>query len=138
MVLRVGFGLALLLMGVAHYAQINTYVGFVSGDLGALEPLGKLWAYVLPALLIAGGASFILGLYTAYGSVCIAVALASIPAGLILKTVLSGKPTDMQGVMSAFLWMLVFFPIMKKADCGWPGTHSHGDCGGCCGPEMKK
>ena len=61
LLLRVSFGAALLLVGVTHLQNLDGFKGMVSGDLGRLAPLGTLWAYIYPLLMIVGGGLIVAG-----------------------------------------------------------------------------
>lgn len=117
--LRVGFGLSLLLVGITHYMTLEMFMAMTSDGLGALEFLGTIWAYVLPALMIIGGALFTVGMYYEIASWASGVALASIPVGMLLKPVLSGVglPDMMPAAVNAFVWILVYFMVVKTSTC---------------------
>lgn len=123
-VFRLAFGLSLVLMGLAHYMTIEGYKGLVSSNLGQLEPLGVLWAYILPALLIIGGVCMLLKKYCDIGAWSISLALGSIPVGLLLKAVLGGVSTAdlMPMVNSSLIWILVYL-IIKHTCCD--ASHKH-------------
>lgn len=118
--LRVGFGASLLLVGLAHYMTMNAFKGMVTEGLGPLEPLGALWALVLPALMIVGGALLAVGMYAEVGAWAAGVALASIPVGMLLKPVLGGVPLPdvMPAAINAFIWLIVYVLVIKLSCCG--------------------
>ena len=124
--LRVSFGLSLLLVGVAHYMTLDMFSGMVADGLGPLTFLGQIWAYVLPALQIVGGALFAVGMYYEIASWTAGIALGSIPVGMLLKPVLSGValPDMMPAAINAFIWLLVFGWVVKCCTCC-----SGGSCG---------
>ena len=126
LVLRVSFGVSLLLVGLTHYMVFEPFAGMTAEGLGALEPLGSIWAYILPALMIVGGALLALGRYTNVGAWCAGIALGSIPVGMLLKPVLSGAslPDMMPAAINAFIWLLVYVLVIK--------------CGTCCSSPDKK
>ena len=113
--LRVSFGLSLLLVGVAHYMNLEMFEGMVADGLGSLTFLGTIWAYILPALQIVGGALFAVGMYYEIASWTTGIALGSIPVGMLLKPVLSGValPDMMPAAINAFIWMLVYVMVVK-------------------------
>lgn len=90
MVVRIGFGIALTLIGIAYYQNASDFSEVVGRGLGFLEPLGMLWGYILPGLFIVGGVLIAVGVYPVVGSLVAGIALASVPVGLMLKSVLSG------------------------------------------------
>ncbi len=130
--MRLGFGLSILLIGVHHYMNLSDFIPSVSMGLGPLVPAGIIWAYILPALLIIGGALISIGLFVEVGAWTAGVALGSIAPGLLLKTLLSdgqiGLEMVMPMVINTLIWLLVFFFVVKSMSC----------CGGKCGTEMKK
>lgn len=119
---RVSFGVSLLLVGIVHFMTIDAFKGMAMDGLGALEPLGALWAYVLPALMIVGGALIALGMYMEIGAWTAGIALGSIPAGMLLKPVLSGASLAdmMPAAVNAFVWLIVFMLVIKFNSCGGP------------------
>lgn len=116
---RVSFGLSLLLVGLAHYMTMTAFKGMVMEGLGPLEPLGALWALVLPALMIVGGALLVVGMYTEVGAWAAGVALASIPVGMLLKPILGGVPLPnvMPAAINAFVWIIVYVLVIKMSCC---------------------
>lgn len=129
MVLTVSFGLSLLLVGVAHYMTIADFAVMVSGGLGALTMLGTLWAYILPALMIVGGALYVVGMYKHIAAWASGIALGSIPVGMLLKSVLGGVALGevMPFAINAFVWLIVYVFVVKMTSC----------CGGSCSSQGK-
>jgi hypothetical protein len=125
--LRLSFGISLLLVGLTHYMNFEPFQGMVVEGLGALEFLGMLWAYLLPALMIVGGALYTIGMYHEVAAWCAGLALGSIPVGMLLKPVLSGAPLpDVMAVaVNTFIWILVYYFVVKSCSC-------------CCEKDMKK
>ena len=119
LLLRVSFGVALLLVGVAHYQDLSGFKVMVSGGLGPLAPLGTLWAYIFPLLMIVGGGLIVAGKKSDIAAWCAGIALASIPIGMLLKTVIGGVPLGemMAAVHNAFLWLLVYVLVVKFCMC---------------------
>lgn len=121
MLIRISFGLSLMLIGVAHYRDPVGFVKFVSMGFESwswLMSLAVMWGYVLPLLLIVGGASMALGLCTTVGVWAAGLALGSIPVGLMLKMALGvSSPDVMQGAMNAFLWIFIFHIAAKSISC---------------------
>ncbi len=129
MVLRWSFSLSLIFVGLTHYMQIDSFRVMVTDGLGPFAPLGMLWAFVLPALFIVGGVLLLIGKYMDIGVWATAIGLGSIPAGMLLKPVLSGMSLSdtMPPAIQAFIWLLVFMWVVKLSSCG--------PCD--CGPEGK-
>lgn len=113
--LRLGFGLSLLFVGIDHYQEIQGFAPMVAQGLGPLEPLGLLWGYIFPGLMVVGGALFVIGTNLDIATWTAGIALASIPAGLALKALLGGValPDVMPGAINAFIWLLVYFFAVK-------------------------
>lgn len=126
-VVRVGFGLAIALVGVAHYMDAHTFAEAVGRGLEYpwLENVGMVWGYLLPGLMIVGGVLIAIGYMPAVGSLVAGVALVSIPVGLMLKSVLSGLSLNdtMPPAMNAIVWVLFYVAAVR-------GLHGpHCDCG---------
>ena len=127
MLVRIGFGLSLLFVGIAHYRDAS-FVHAVGSGLGSLEPLGTLWGYLIPVLFVVGGVLLTLGLYMDYAAWAAGLGLVSLPAGLMLKSVISGAALGdtMPAAMNAFIWILVLGIAVKGGCCG--GMCSGGSC----------
>lgn len=123
-IVRVGFGLALLFTGIAHYRTASDFATSVGNGLGPdwLVGIGVVWGYILPALLIIGGITLTFNLFTKVGIWAAGLALASIPAGLMLKSAMSGVSLGdtMPPAMNAYVWIIVFLFAAKA-------TGSHAD-----------
>lgn len=117
LLLRVSFGLSLLFVGLVHYMTFTAFSGMVSENLGVLSILGTIWAYILPGLMIVGGALFVIGLFPEIAAWTAGIALASIPAGMLLQSVLTAVPLAMNEAVNAFIWLLVFFFVAKSSAC---------------------
>lgn len=126
--LRLSFGLSLLCVGIVHYMTLDMFMGMTSEGLGPLTFLGTIWAYIMPALMILGGALFTISMYDNIAAWASGIALASIPVGMLLKSVLGGVPLPdmMAAAINAFIWLLVYVMVVKMCCC----------CGSC-GPEKK-
>ncbi|MDA1208823.1 MAG: hypothetical protein O2904_02205 [bacterium] len=113
--LRVSFGLSLLFVGLAHYMTMAGFKAMAMEGLGPLEPIGALWALILPALMIVGGALLAVGMYTEIAAWAGGVALGSIPAGMLLKAVVGGVqlPSLMPAAINGFIWLIVFMLVIK-------------------------
>ncbi len=125
-VIRIGFGVSLALVGIAHYMDAATFAEAVGRGLGVLEQAGMVWGYVLPGLMIVGGVLIALGFFPAVGSLVAGVALVSIPAGLMLKSVLSGISLNdtMPPAMNAIVWLLYYVAAVR----GFGGHNHHCHC----------
>ena len=127
--LRISFGLSLLFVGIAHYMRLEGLVSMMDG-LGPLTIVGQLWAYILPALMIVGGALFAIGMYTEIAAWAGGLAVGSIAAGMMLQPVLSpvGIADMMPATVNAFIWLLVYYFTVKSACCCKCGNAA-GSCG---------
>jgi hypothetical protein len=116
----VSFGLSLLFVGIAHYLTISAFRGMVSDGLGAIALLGSLWAYILPALMIVGGALLVANKRRDLEAWATSVALGSIPAGMLLKSVIGGisLADTMPAAINAFVWILVYGLVVRMSCCG--------------------
>ncbi len=125
MLLRITLGLCVLFMGIIHLKTPVQFSGYVGDGLGFLTPLGMLWGYIYIALMIVGGALLTLGMMPTIAAWTAGLALASIPAGMLLKSLMTGAPLDqsMAAAINGFVWLIVFMFVMKN----W--------CG-CCGSAM--
>lgn len=118
-VVRIGFGLSLALVGVAHYQDAATFAEAVGRGLGVLEGAGMVWGFLLPGLMIVGGVLMALGFMPAVGTFVAGLALVSIPAGLMLKSVLSGLSLNdtMPPAMNAIVWILFYAAAARGLGC---------------------
>lgn len=130
-VARLSLGASLVFVGLVHYMTFESFSGMVSEDLAALSFLGTLWAYILPALMIVGGALLALGMFTEIALWASSIALGSIPAGMLLKSVISGLPLSetMQPAINALIWLIALIVITKVSDACCEN--------GCCTPAKK-
>lgn len=121
---RIAFGLALALVGVAHYLDAANFAEAVGRGLEftvggvevhILEQLGFIWGYLLPGLMIVGGVFMAFGFLPPVGTLIAGVALLSIPVGLMLKSVLSGLSLNdtMPPAMNAIVWVLFYLAAAR-------------------------
>lgn len=131
-VARISLGLSLLFVGLVHYMSFTAFSAMVSEDLAALSLLGTLWAYILPALMIIGGSLLVLGMFTEVALWSSSIALGSIPAGMLLKSVTSGLPLSetMPPAINALIWLIALIVITKMTGCCSDN--------GCCSPSESK
>ncbi len=131
LIVRVSFGLSLLLVGISHYMTFDMFMGMTTDGLGALTVLGTLWSYVLPALMIVGGALFTIGMFTEVAAWTAGIALGSIPVGMLLKPVLGAVPLPdmMPAAINAFIWLLVYVFVVKFSCCCCGCGSAQGTCG---------
>ncbi len=115
LLIRISFGLALLFHGITLYkGGAAEFAAMTASDLGMLSPVGQAWGYILPALMIVGGALFVVGLLPYYATWIAGVALASIPAGLLLKPILGAPTADMMSMATnAYIWLIIFVVAVR-------------------------
>ncbi len=118
MILRTGLGLALVFLGITHYRDPEFAVQ-VGAGLGALAPLGYVWGFVHPGLLIAGGVLLVIGLYRVVAASLVGIALAAIPAGLLLKSALGTLPLEasMPAALNALIWLIALHFSLSGRCC---------------------
>lgn len=125
--LRIAVGVPMLLIGIAEYRDFAPFVANVIDGLGALELVGTVWAYFLPALFIFGGGMLLVGRYQYITAWVGGAALASIPVGLLLKTLMTGIPLpDMiAACFPPLIWLLAFFfALNPQPDFAFQQTES--------------
>lgn len=124
LIVRLTFGASALLIGLAHYGTIQEFSGFAASGLGPIAPFGLLWGYILPGLMVIGGALLIAGncLVSAW---LLGIAFGSIIVGMLLKPLLGGTAlTDvMPATINAYIYLFAYVLAVKCS---------------CCGPEKKK
>lgn len=135
MLVRISFGLSLAFVGISHYRQIALFSGMTQQDLGVLAPVGALWGYILPALMIVGGVLYVVGMLPQVAVWCAGLAIGSIPAGMLLKSALTGASLaeTMPAAETAFIWAIAFMMVSKS---GWTCCSKSCTCsakGCCCG-----
>ena len=126
--LRVGAGVSVAIVGLVHYMQIGGFAEMTAGGLGALSPLGTLWAYILPALQLVGGLWFAFDKKNPTPGLLLGIAFGSIAIGMPLKAVLGSAnlPEVMAPAQNAMLWLTF---VLIAAMCS--------KCGGSCDMEKK-
>lgn len=108
--LRIAVGSSMILVGIAEYRDFGTFYISALDGMGFLWIVGSVWAYILPACMIFGGGLLIGGRYSILTAWIGGMALASIPIGLILKTIMTGLGLEdiLQYVYQSFIWLLLF------------------------------
>ena len=114
------FGASALLIGLAHYGAIQEFSGFVGMGLGPLAPLGLLWGYILPGLMVIGGALLIVG-SCLLSTWLLGIAFGSIIVGMLLKPLLGGVALAdvMPATINAYIYLFAYVLAVK---CGCSGT----------------
>ena len=116
---RVSFGVSLLLIGLSHFMTFTAFKGMVMEGLGPLTALGALWAFILPALMVVGGALLVVGMYPEVAAWAAGVAIGSIPVGMLFKPILGGValPDVMGAAINAFVWLILYVLVIKMTSC---------------------
>lgn len=121
---RVAFGLILVGYGVNHYRNLAGFVDMSSGALASVSPLATiagLLAYVVPALMIVGGALFAVKQLGCVSKTCILASLSGI-IGWASLAVLFGDPnaggTFMPLIQNAALLIVLYWVVKKMSCCG--------------------
>jgi hypothetical protein len=129
---RIGFGLVLVGYGVNHYRSLDAFIGMASGvfTVPALASVMTLLAYVVPALMIVGGALFAVKQFGCWSKFCILASLGGILGWGGLAIMLGTMQTAMDigpAVQNAALLIVVYYIIKKMSCCG--------SSSGCCTPS---
>lgn len=119
--MRISLGLSLVFIGFTHYSS-SDFVMQAGSGLGALEPIGIAWGYILPGLMILGGALLTFQIFPMVAAYASGIALASIPAGLLLKSAMGTLPLEsaMPAALNALIWFIVLFLSMQRCCCARP------------------
>ncbi|MDD5055245.1 MAG: hypothetical protein PHZ00_03165 [Candidatus Peribacteraceae bacterium] len=115
--LRLSLGVTMAFIGITAYRDFVPFVELVTDGLGGITFLGYVWAFFLPALLIFGGVFLVIGRYLVLAAWTGGLALASVPIGMVLKTVMTGLPLpDMLAASyPVIVWLLAFVIALKTA-----------------------
>lgn len=113
---RAPLGLSMVLIGVSAYRDFAPFVANVTDSIGFLSPLAYAWAFVLPALLIFGGALLTIGRYSWLTAILGGLALGSVPVGLILKNIFTGVPLPdmMAASYPIIVWLIAFYFAVRS------------------------
>ena len=121
---RIAFGLVLVAYGVNHY---NNLEGFVESSKGvfptapALAAISGILAYILPALMIVGGALFAVKQLCCISKACVLASLSGI-IGWASLAVLFGDGaaggTFMPFIQNAAVLIVLYWVIKKMTCCG--------------------
>lgn len=111
LVLRVSLGITMVLIGISAYRDFAPFVANVTDGLGIFSAFGTLWSYFLPAFLIFGGGLLAVGRYQYIAALTGGVGLGSVPAGLMLKNIMSGVPLPdmMTAAYPTIVWLIAFY-----------------------------
>jgi hypothetical protein len=109
-ILRAALGVTMVMIGVSAYRDLAPFIANVTDGLGMASNVGYVWAFILPALLIFGGGMLAIGRYSYVAAWSGGLALASVPIGVVLKTIMTGLPLpDMLTVSyPSIVWLVAF------------------------------
>ncbi len=134
---RIAFGMVLLGYGVNHFRTLSNFVQYAQEPFVAFPALAGVvaaFAYVVPALMIAGGILFAMKLFCPISKVCILVALSGIIswAGLGILVNTDQRIVGMLGgsIQSASVLLILFFVIKKMSKCS--GGCASSSASSCC------
>lgn len=115
--LRLALGVTMVCIGISAYRDFTPFVAIVTDGLGPVAFLGYVWAFLLPALLIFGGVFLVIGRYLQLAAWTGGIALASVPVGMVLKTVMTDLPLPdmLTASYPAFVWLLAFVLALQTA-----------------------
>lgn len=120
---RVAFGLVLVSFGVNHYRHLSDFVGMSKSafpTMPMLAGLAGVLGYIVPALMIVGGALFAVKQLCCVAKTCVLASLSGI-IGWASLAVLVGDG-NMGGAMmpliqNAAIMLLLFFAVKKMGCC---------------------
>lgn len=128
---RVAFGLILVSFGVNHYRHLSDFVGMAKSAYQMtpmLAGVAALLAYIVPALMIVGGALFAVKQLCCVSKMCILASLSGIigwasVAVLVGDGMIGGQMMPM--IQSAAVLLILYFMVKKmgccKSACGASG-----------------
>lgn len=127
---RIAFGLILVGLGVNHYKDV---AGFTSGASGALTSVPVLasiagfLAYIVPALMIVGGALFAVKQLGCISKTCILASLSGI-IGWASLAILVGDGASgavfMPMIQNAAVLLVLYWVVKKMSCCGSAGCQA--------------
>ena len=118
LMLRSALGATLVLIGISAYRNFAPFVANVTDGLGPIQYVVTAWAFVLPGLLIIGGALLAVGRYSWVAAWMCGLAVGSVPVGLVLKTVITGLPLpDMMAAgYPSIIWIIGIYLAMTPPE----------------------
>ena len=115
-ILRVAIGLTMVMVGISAYRDLAPFLANITDSLGPLEIVGTVWGMLLPALLIFGGGLLAVGRYSFLAAWAGGVALASVPLGVVLKTIMTGLPlpSTLSASYPSIVWLIGFYLAVNR------------------------
>ncbi len=130
---RIAFGLVMIAFGVSHYKDVSGFSAMSSGAFASVPMLASvagMLAYIVPALMIVGGALFAVKQLCCISKTCILASLSGI-IGWAALAVLVGDPSAggnfMPAIQNAGILLILYWVVKKMSCCG----------GGSCAPTTK-
>lgn len=125
---RVAFGLILVSYGINHYRHIGEFVNMAKGiyeSAPMLAGIAGILAYVVPALMVVGGALFAVKQLPCVSKTCILASLSGI-IGWASVAVLVGSGSIggslMPLIQNAAILIVLYSVIRKMSCCGSAGA----------------
>lgn len=121
---RVAFGLILVAFGVNHYKDVSGFSAMSSGALSSVPALGMvagILAYIVPALMIIGGALFAVRQLGNISKTCILASLSGIIAWASLAVLLGDGAAGgsfMPAIQNAAVLLILYWVVKKMSCCG--------------------
>jgi uncharacterized membrane protein YphA (DoxX/SURF4 family) len=128
---RIAFGLILLSYGVNHYRNFEGFSGMAKGvfQIPEISSIAGLLAYIVPALMIIGGALFAIKQLCCISKICILASLSGIIAWASVAVMLGDGNTggDAMPMIQNAVILILFYVLIQKMSC----------CGGACSTRKK-
>ncbi len=126
---RIAFGLVLVGYGVNHYRSLGGFVAMAKGVFPLMPSLGMIagvLAYIVPALMIIGGALFAIRQLCCLSKTCILASLGGIIgwAGLAVLVGDGNAAGAMMPMIQNAAVLLILYYMIKKSSC----SMSSGSC----------
>lgn len=121
---RVAFGLVLVGYGVNHYKNIASFVQFSSSVFPSAPMVGSIagiLAYIVPALMIVGGALFAVKQLKCVAKMCIVASLSGIIGWAGLAVLLGDGSSGnmlMPFIQNASVLLILYYIVKKMSCCG--------------------
>lgn len=121
---RVAFGLIMVAFGVNHYKDVSGFSDMSSGALSAVPPLAMaagILAYIVPALMIIGGALFAVKQLGCVSKLCILASLSGIIGWASLAVLIGDGAAGgsfMPAIQNASVLLILYWVIKKMSCCG--------------------
>ncbi len=121
---RIAFGLILVAFGVNHYKDVAGFSRMSSEALSAVPMLASVagvLAYIVPALMIVGGALFAVKQLGCVSKTCILASLSGIIGWASLAILIGDGAAGgsfMPAIQNASILLILYWVIKKMSCCG--------------------